>query len=84
MEKDINELSKDKLELYLSNYLDKCDEIIEDEKGLTEIEDDLKSCYGIVERQEKQNNFILSKKETKFLMDIKNGKKLNVVMFLIR
>lgn len=71
MEKDINELSKDKLELYLSNYLDKCDEIIEDEKGLTEIEDDLKSCYGIVERQEKQNNFILSKKRD----EISNGYK---------
>lgn len=53
MEKDINELSKDELRLYLSNYLAKCDEIIEDEKELTEIEDDLKSCYGIVERQEK-------------------------------
>ena len=76
MEKDINELSKDKLELYLSNYLDKCDEIIEDEKELTEIEDDLKSCYGIVERQEKQNNFILSRKRDEISNEYKKQQKV--------
>lgn len=76
MEKDINELSKDELGLYLSNYLDKCDEIIEDEKELTEIEDDLKSCYGIVERQEKQNNFMLSRKRDEISNKYKKQQKV--------
>lgn len=76
MEKDINELSKDELGLYLLNYLDKCDEIIEDEKELTEIEDDLKSCYGIVERQEKQNNFMLSRKRDEISNKYKKQQKV--------
>lgn len=75
MEKDINELSKDMLELYLSNYLDKYDEIIEDEKGLTEIENDLKLCYGIVEHQEEKNNFILSKKRDEISNEYKGTAK---------
>lgn len=76
MEKDINELSKDMLELYLSNYLDKYDEIIEDEKGLTEIENDLKLCYGIVEHQEEKNNFILSKKRDEISNEYKEQQKV--------